>query len=278
MSKSKKPTGFLVYEGPSEMDPSVQIAVIVNRVFGNATNAKTGAMAQSFVLRTDMKPNEAVKSGQDHAICGMCPYAGGKGCYVSMKMVCSVYAAYKRGSYIKASPETVGTLCASLVEIGMLDGFRAGSYGDPAAAPVAVWEAMMLPVRTVGGKTSGYTHQWAEKYAYQGRTADPGFKRLLMASAHGVSDAAAANEAGWRAFTTFSALEDLKEAPRMAMCPASKEAGFRRTCATCGGQAACNGRKDDSDRRVNIGIVVHGSNYVKGMAVEANKKAQEGAP
>jgi hypothetical protein len=275
MKTNKKPTGFLVYEGPSEVDPSVQIAVIVNRVFGNATNAKTGAMAQSFIIRTDMKPNEAVKAGTDHAICGACPYAGGKGCYVSMKMVCSVYAAYKRGSYVKTTPETVGQLCASLVEIGMLDGFRAGSYGDPAAAPVAVWESMILPVRAAGGKTSGYTHQWSPKYAYAGRTADPGFRSLLMASAHGPDDALMANAEGWRAFTTFGSAEELKAADRMVMCPASKEAGHRLTCATCGGQSACNGRKSLDDRRANIGIVVHGSNYVKGMAVEANKKAQE---
>jgi hypothetical protein len=278
MPKNKKPTGFLVYEGPSVLDPSVPIAVIVNRVLGNATNAKTGAMAQSFIIRTDMKPNEAVKTGQDHAICGACPYGGGKGCYVSMKMVCSVYAAYQRGSYRPAAPETIGELCAALVEIGMLSGFRAGSYGDPAAAPYGVWAAMMEPVRRVGGKTSGYTHQWTEKYAYAGRTADPAFRSLLMASAHGPVDALMANAEGWRAFTTFGSAEELKSADRMVMCPASKEAGHRLTCATCGGQSACNGRKSLSDRRANIGIVVHGSNYVKGMAVEANSKAQEGAP
>ena len=274
MTKVKKPVGFLVYEGPSVLDPSVPIAVIVNRVLGNATNAKTGAMAQSFIIRTDMKPNEAVRSGQDHAICGACPYAGGKGCYVSIKMVCSVYGAYTRGSYLKASPDTVGSLCASLVEIGMLSGFRAGSYGDPAAAPFGVWEAMMKPVREAGGKTSGYTHQWSEKYAYEGRTADPAFRALLMASAHGPVDTLLANSEGWRAFTTFGSAEELKDADRMAMCPATKEAGHRLTCATCGGQSACNGRKSFDDRRVNIGIVVHGTGYVKGMARKANAAAQ----
>ena len=125
MSKTKKPVGFLVYEGPSVLDPSVPIAVIVNRVLGNATNAKTGAMAQSFIIRTDMKPNDAVRAKQDHAICGACPYAGGNGCYVSLKMVCSVYGAYKRGSYKAASPDTVGQLCAALTEIGMIAGVRA---------------------------------------------------------------------------------------------------------------------------------------------------------
>jgi hypothetical protein len=255
------------------LDPSVPIAVIVNRVLGNATNAKTGAMAQSFIIRTDMKPNDAVRAKQDHAICGACPYAGGNGCYVSLKMVCSVYGAYKRGSYKAASPDTVGQLCAALTEIGMLAGFRAGSYGDPAAAPYGVWEALMKPVRAAGGKTSGYTHQWSEKYAYQGRTADPAFRALLMASAHGPVDALLANAEGWRAFTTFGSADELKATDRMVMCPASKEAGHRLTCATCGGQSACNGRKSLDDRRANIGIVVHGSNYVKGLATSANESA-----
>jgi hypothetical protein len=273
MSKNKSPTGFLVYEGPSVLDPSVQIAVIVNRVFGNATNAKTGAMAQSFIIRTDMKPNEAVRAKQDHAICGACPYAGGAGCYVSIKMVCSVYAAYQRGAYLKTTPDTVGQLCAALTKIGMLAGFRAGSYGDPAAAPYGVWEALIEPVRRAGGKTSGYTHQWSEKYAYMGRTADPAFRNLLMASAHGPVDALLANAQGWRAFTTFGSADELKDTPRMVMCPASKEAGHRLTCATCGGQSACNGRKSLDDRRANVGIVVHGSNYVKGLATAANEAA-----
>lgn len=274
MQKIKQPVGFLVYEGPSVVDPSVPIAVIVNRVFGNATNAKTGAMAQSFIIRTDMKPNEAVRSKQDHAICGTCPYAGGNGCYVSIKMVCSVYAAYKRGSYREASPDTVGQLCASLVEIGMLSGFRAGSYGDPAAAPVGVWEAMMNPVRDAGGKTSGYTHQWSPRYAYQGRTADPAFRSLLMASAHGPVDALLANADGWRTFTTFGSAEELKMAGNTVMCPASKEAGHRRTCATCGGQSACNGRRSLEDRRANIGIVIHGNSAVKSKAAVSNAAAQ----
>jgi len=276
MSKSNTPTGFLVYEGPSALDPAVPIAVIVNRVFGNATNAKTGAMAQSFIIRTDMPPNVALRTGQDHAICGGCPYAAGKGCYVSIKMVCSVYRAYTRGRYKPVAAAAVGSLCASLVEIGMLSGFRAGSYGDPAAAPAEVWEAMINPVRAAGGKTSGYTHQWSEKYAYMGRTADPRFRALLMASAHGPVDALLANADGWRAFTTFGSAEELKAVPRIMTCPASKEAGHRLTCATCGGQSACNGRRDLDDRRANVGIVVHGNANVKRAALAATH-SPEGA-
>jgi hypothetical protein len=258
MLNIKKPTGYLIYEGPSALDPSVPIAVIVNRTEGKSTNAKTGAMAQSFIIRTDMKPNVALKSKQDHAVCGCCPYAGGNGCYVSMKMVCSVYAAYTRGSYKTVTPEELALLLAAQVTRGRLAGFRCGSYGDPAAAPVEVWQPAVAAVRGAGGRTSGYTHQWTEKYAYMGRTADPRFRQLVMASAHGLPDAQRAWEQGWRAFTVFDDAASIRSAG-MAMCPASKEANYRKTCGTCGAQSACNGRRNPEDLRVNIGIVVHGN-------------------
>jgi hypothetical protein len=87
-------------------------------------------------------------------------------------------------------------------------------------------------------------------------------------------DTAVANADGWRTFTTFGSAEELKAVPRMTMCPASKEAGFRLTCATCGGQSACNGRRDLTDKRANVGIVVHGNQNVKKIATAANKSAE----
>ena len=272
--KAKEPVGFIVYQGPSALDPSTEIVVIVNRLKGDCTNEKTGHMAQSFILRTDMKPNEAVKKKLDVAVCGECPYAHGAGCYVSMKMVCSVYNAFKRGSYGTATPADIGTLMAKRVKQGIIDGFRSGTYGDPAAAPFEVWEAMISPVRQAGGRTSGYTHQWAERYAYMGRTADPRFRTLMMASTHGPIDTLLAQADGWRAFASFNSLAELEDAD-VALCPATKEAGFRRTCGSCGKQSACNGRRDEDDRRVSMAVVIHGTQYVKGLAVQANNKAQE---
>jgi len=273
MKIRKHPTGYLIYEGPSALDPSVNIAVIVNRVRGDATNEKTGSMAQSFILRTDMPPNVALKTKQDHAICGACPYAGGNGCYVSIKMVCSVYSAYKRGSYLKSTPEAVADIVSANVKSGRLAGFRAGSYGDPAAAPFEIWEPVVTAVRAEGGKTSGYTHQWSERYAYMGRTADPRFRALVMASAHGPVDAILAQADEWRPFTVFGSAEELRLSG-MAMCPASKEAGHRKTCSTCGNQSACNGRKGVDDRRVGVGIVVHGNPVTVRQAKRAAEKLE----
>lgn len=262
---AKTPPGYVIYEGPSQLDPNTNIVAIVNCIDHRSDNEKTGAMAQSFILRTDMKPNEAVRQGLDHAICGRCPYAGGKGCYVGIKMVCSVYGAFKRGSYVKATPVEVATLVTARVKAKWLHGLRFGSYGDPAAVPFEVWQPLMDGVRAVGGRTSGYTHQWSDQYAYMGRTADPRFRTLAMASTHNLADARRAEQDGWRAFTVFDDEADLRNAG-MAMCPASKEAGYRKTCGTCGSQSACNGRKSEGDRRVSIGIVVHGTEVTKARA------------
>ena len=270
----KLPLGFIVYEGPSEIDPSVNIAVIVNCLKTRSVNSKTGALAQTYIIRTDMKPNEAVRTGADHAVCGRCPFAGGKGCYVLIKTVCSVYAAYKRGRYTRKTPDEVGAVCASLVRKRWLSGLRVGTYGDPAAAPVSAWAPMVHAVRAVNGKTSGYTHQWAEKYAFEGRTADAAFKDLVMASAHGATDAGEAAAKGWRAFTVFSTLAELRQTGRMALCPATNEANNRHSCSSCGGQTACNGRKGLEDRRVNIGVVVHGAHPLKRKAEIATKQAE----
>jgi hypothetical protein len=274
MSTKKNPTGYLLYEGPSAMDPSVPIAVIANCITSRSDNEKTGDMAQSFIIRTDMKPNIATKTKQDYAVCGCCPYAGNNGCYVSIKMVCSVYAAYKRGSYVTATPEAVGSIVAARVRRGLLSGFRCGSYGDPAAAPFEVWEPVVSAVRAAGGRTSGYTHQWSERYAYAGRTADPRFRSLLMASAHGPVDELLARADGWRSFTVFEELEEL-ERSGLAMCPASKEAGYLKTCGSCGKQSACNGRKDLDDRRSSMAIVVHGNPVTVNQAKKAITRMEQ---
>ncbi len=277
IEKMKKALGYIVYEGPSAADPDVMIVVIVNCVKRGSNNEKTGPMAQSWILRADIPPNKAIFGPRpspahpalDYAVCGACPYAAGRGCYVSLKTICSVWRAYNRCSYMHTSPEEVGAHVAARVKTGHLRGMRAGSYGDPAMVPFEVWEKLLLPVRGVGGKTSGYTHMWNSRYRHEGQEIDPRFKTLLMASAHGGIDAHNAAEEGWRPFAQFNSEADLRISG-LAMCPASKEAGHRKTCATCGSQSACNGRKGEEDKRVGVGIVVHGSPITLNLARRRN--------
>jgi hypothetical protein len=72
-----------------------------------------------------------------------------------------------------------------------------------------------------------------------------------MASVETLTEADAARSMGFRTFRVGT------EAPvgREITCPASAEAGHRRTCDTC---LACNGSKGPADSRANITIRPHG--------------------
>lgn len=252
---AKAPIGYIVWEGPSH-DGS-PIAVVINCISRPSKNDKTDAMAQSWIIRTDVDPYTAVKQNLDSAVCGRCPFAGGQGCYVNLKPVGSIYNALKAGSYKRANLYEVADAMVRRIQKGKLKGLRVGSYGDPAMVPADVWLSLVSAVRAAGGRTTGYTHQWSEAYAPPSFNIDPRLKTILMASAHTVADVEAAKAQGWRPFASMASVEAVQNAG-LGLCPASKEAGYRKTCASCGLQGACNGRKDQNDRRVGMGIPVHG--------------------
>ena len=75
--------GLVLHEGPSPIDgePIVSIATL------HSNNRKTGDMVQIWILRQDMAPMEAIKSGGDRSICGGCPHRGTgtkRSCYVNV--------------------------------------------------------------------------------------------------------------------------------------------------------------------------------------------------
>lgn len=197
------------------------IVVIVNKIDGS-DNAKTGAMVQTFIIRSDIAPVAALHSGADYAICGDCEHrpilakeTGAAPCYVNVgRSVRSVYEAYKRGRYERADTDTIARVIAGLL-------LRIGTYGDPFAAPVEYWRAL---VQYVAGH-SGYSHAWK----------NPNFDHaawapLLMASADSIDEAAHANLLGMRVFRVSIGVD--KQAGETT-CPASAEGGKRATCASC---------------------------------------------
>jgi len=117
--------GFIAYEGPSVID-GAPIVVIINRTDESSDNSKTGALVQSFIIRSDIAPVEALKTGDDESVCGDCKHrpsliarAVAEGlkpeapCYVNVgRSVRSVYDAYKRGRYVKAPLETIALALA----------------------------------------------------------------------------------------------------------------------------------------------------------------------
>ena len=142
----KKPTGYVIYRGPSLLDgtPIVAIALL------GSSNRKTGNMVQTYILRDDMRPTLAVQTGADSAICGNCkhrPFLGGA-CYVVVAQGPTVvFKTMQAGKYPDATPADVGTMVAGRM-------VRLGTYGDPAAVPANVWQA--LTAQAVG--RTGYTH------------------------------------------------------------------------------------------------------------------------
>jgi hypothetical protein len=226
-------SGFVFYDGPSLIDgaPIVAIAVL------ESENGKTGDMVQTYVLRADVDPVSALRTGEDRSICGDCVHrpANDGACYVNVaQSVQSVYWAWFRGSY---------ELVAPIVGARMIEGrkLRMGSYGDPAAVPAQFWR--QLAKYTSGH--SGYTHQWRKPIAR-------GLRTLVMASADSASDRDLARAMGWRTFRVRTADEPL--GAREIVCPASPEGGDRRQCVTC---LACDGA--DRAGKVSIAIIVHGS-------------------
>jgi hypothetical protein len=58
---------MLLFRGPSKFDPSATIAAVLTGYQRPSKNAKTGPMAQLYIIRTDVHPWEAQQSGQDAA-------------------------------------------------------------------------------------------------------------------------------------------------------------------------------------------------------------------
>ena len=213
--------GYIAYEGPSEIDGR-PIVVIVNKLTGS-DNAKTGAdLVQTFIIRADVNPVAALKTGDDVSICGQCAHrpllaseTGEAPCYVNVgRSVRSVFEAYKRGRYVKASPGTLRRILAGRK-------IRLGTYGDPAAAPVAMWQQITADAAGI----VGYSHQW-QSIGFDHAAWAP----LVMASADNIDEAAQANLYGMRVFRVSVGVD--RQAGEVT-CPASAEGGKKATCDTC---------------------------------------------
>ena len=228
--------GFIFFRGPSPIDgaPIVAIATL------KSANSKTGDMVQTWILREDISPLDAIATGADASICGNCAHRGDakrkRTCYVDVgKAPMGVWNAFHRGQYIDLSndPGTVAILIAQRI-------VRMGAYGDPAMVPVAQWRMLLAGS---AGRT-GYTHAWRRMWAQA-------LKPYVMASADSVAEQDIARAMGWRTFRVRSETEPL-QANEFA-CPASPEAGNKKQCIDC---KACDGA--DRAGKASAAIIVHG--------------------
>jgi hypothetical protein len=236
----KPSNGLILYEGPSLLDGE-PIVMIGTGYAKGSQNVKTGAMIQTWILRSDLPPVEAIKSGQDSSICGDCVLRGAgdgtkRGCYVNVYWAPGrVFDTYRKGGYPR--PDSLAGAHAGKV-------VRLGSYGDPAAVPRATLAAIVEEAES----WTGYTHQWRES----------DLQDLCMASVESGAQALDAQARGYRTFRTLQGVGGKEKGE--ILCPASKEGGFKTTCEKC---RLCDGSRVGQgsvvDRRANIAIVVHGA-------------------
>lgn len=236
-----KAQSSIIYSGPSLLDgaPIVVVAII------GSTNRKTGPMIQTHIIRADMSPLEASRTGKDASICGDCRHRGqpsetGKiarqrSCYVNLAQgPLVVWKAFQAGKYPQASsPEEIAQVGAGRM-------VRLGSYGDPAAVPAQVWQALTSKAK---GWT-GYSHQPGK----------PGYSpEMMMASADSQEEASGYHAKGYRTFRVIPLREYSPENPAASlmqneiMCPSSRGV----LCEDCG---LCKGGNIGK----NIAIPAHG--------------------
>ena len=229
----------IIYEGPSLIDgqPIVVLAQSGSR------NSKTGDMVQTFIIRSDIDPITASRTGQDTAICGDCIHKGkpsdkttgtaiGRTCYVTLAHApLGKYKAYKRGVYGYATGHK------AIAALGFGKMVRLGTYGDPCAAPQGLWDSLV-------SRADGWT-------AYTHGAINPA-PNMIMTSADSPMQAESAWDRGERTFRVIGHVNDVIQGKEV-LCPASEEMGKRTTCESC---KLCAGA---SVKAKSIAIVAHGT-------------------
>lgn len=213
---------MIIWEGPSTIDKA---PITVLAAF-NSNNRKTGPQIQLFILRADIEPHQATKTGEDISICGHCPHRhyNQGACYVlPFQAPLSMYRAYKRGSY---PPLNLTRFRGASV--------RFGAYGDPAAVPFHVWQ----PILDICASHTGYTHQYGRPW-FDSKTA-----QFCQISADTPKQAQCAQRAGHKTFRIMRDQDTI--ATTEIQCPSDTHDTQCIDCQLCDGQTQ------------NIAIHVHG--------------------
>jgi len=238
---------MVIYKGPSELDGKPIVAIITGLNL-KSKNSKTGEMPQIWIIRSDVHPTEALRTGEDKSVCGNCPHRpkelganalkkSNRTCYPSVMGFNAIYKKYCNNGYEVADLDNLAHALSGR-------NVRLGAYGDPAAVPIEVWDTLLKYC-----KSTGYTHQW--------RTCDKKYSEYCMASCDTPLDVVLSTQMGYRTFfvQSVSSYEDTVKVignTKLAWCPASKEKGKSTTCSKC---MACNGTR--FGQKSNISIMIH---------------------
>ena len=229
-------SGFVFYRGASLIDgaPIVCVAIVGSK------NSKTGDVVQTYIIRDDMSPLEASKSGQDASICGDCKHRGTatndpkakqakeRSCYVLLGQgPTTVFKGLQRGIY----PDLPGYEIQQRLKGKMV---RMGAYGDPAAIPLKVWQGIL---KHTSGHT-GYTHN---------QHVQPEITSLCMVSADSIEQV----NKGYRTFRVVPLSQaHVSLALNEILCPSAKV-----QCSDC---RLCTGTTASNAKVKSIAIIAHG--------------------
>jgi hypothetical protein len=244
---TKRPNGIVLYRGPSMLDGAPIIAIATGLENGSSNGKTGGGLIQTWIIREDVSPTDAVNSGDDGSVCGSgehgCRHRGkivdgknvGRSCYVTVfQAPLNVWKSFHRGIYPMVQEADLADIFADRL-------VRLGAYGDPAAVPFHVWQGVLAKAKA----KTGYSHQW-RVLAFQA------LREYCMASCDTAEEREEARALGWRTFRVRAAGETLGE--REIACPASKESGYKTTCDRCIG---CGGTS--AKAKVDFVIIAHGS-------------------
>ena len=238
------PNGVVVYEGKSQLDGSPIVAILTG-LKRKSANSKTGALAQLFILDATHAPHDAQRTGDDASVCGACPFrpydqTTDKRCYVkTWQGPLAVWKAWKGGRYGNTSLQNGAHALLTSPD----EGVRFGAYGDPAALPSWVLEALSTACTTAGKRWTGYTHQWRD-------TRHVWTSRYLMASCESSADVTAARALGFRAFTAYPTAANPAELEGI-LCP---NLSHGVSCSKC---RLCDGSTGPNDKRADIYLPQH---------------------
>lgn len=177
----------------------------------NSTNRKTGPMGQTWIMRRDINPMAAIKSGQDVSVCGDCPLRS------SINGGCYVVPMHGPNNIFKSNDRTHKDVFKSWI---LHYGMRVGSYGDPVVIPFSIWEEYLISSAFV----TGYTHLWSTL------NIDQRWKDWIMASTEGDNWEVAVAQ-GW---SVFNIQTNDNIPPHSSKCNSSAGGCFH--CKKCNGR------------------------------------------
>jgi hypothetical protein len=236
--------GFVLYDGPSLYD-NAPIVVIATGFKKPSINPKTKDMIQIAIMRSDIHPQNAIRSGEDKSVCGLCKHRGivkrvsdiqlshhrteetrlssNRSCYVDIRHIISMWRKYKGltkgGTYPKVTRDEIANLFKKANYPP-----RFGDYGDPAMVPLWVWKEVARGAREGGWKWTGYTSQWRLKRVQP-------YKPYLQASVNTYDEQEQAREMGWKTYRVGRKHEP--KLPGEIYCPETYEGGEVSHCNTC---------------------------------------------